>query len=101
MSTWFRVPGTHRAQTSPECSPDAGGCSTWLPETRSGNVRRMSQRPEEDHDPAEPDPLDQDAAEIDPRSDEAAEDVEELIEHAEELGRDPDQEVITDPDTGQ
>jgi hypothetical protein len=67
----------------------------------SGNVRGMSQRRDEpEHDPAEPDPLDQEAAEIDPRSDEAAEEVEELIEHAEELGRDPDQEV-TDPDTGQ
>lgn len=41
----------------------------------------------------EPDPLDEEAAEIDPRSPEAPEDIEELIEHAEELGRDPDQEV--------
>jgi hypothetical protein len=41
----------------------------------------------------EPDPLDEEAAEIDPRSPEAVEDIEELIEHSEELGRDPDQEV--------
>jgi hypothetical protein len=41
----------------------------------------------------EPDPLDEDAADIDPRSPDAAEDIEELIEHSEQLGRDPDQEV--------
>jgi hypothetical protein len=41
----------------------------------------------------EPDPLDEDAAEIDARSPEAAEDIEELIEHSEDLGRDPEQEV--------
>jgi hypothetical protein len=44
----------------------------------------------------QPDPLDKDAAEIDARSPEAAEEIEELLEHSEELGRDPDQEV--DPD---
>jgi hypothetical protein len=44
----------------------------------------------------ETDPLDEDAAEIDARSPEAAEHIEELIEHSEDLGRDPDQEV--DPD---
>jgi hypothetical protein len=42
------------------------------------------------------DPLDADAAEIDARSPEAAADIEELIEHSEDLGREPDQEV--DPD---
>lgn len=41
----------------------------------------------------EPDPLDEHAAEIDARSPEATEEIEELIEHAEQLGRDPDQEV--------
>jgi hypothetical protein len=46
----------------------------------------------------EPDPLDEDAAEIDARSPDAAEDIEELIEHAEEMGRDPDQEVDPDSD---
>ena len=44
----------------------------------------------------EPDPLDEDAAEIDARSPEAAEEIEDLLEHSEELGRDPDQDV--DPD---
>jgi hypothetical protein len=59
----------------------------------------MSQRPDDpDKDPAEPDPLDREAAQIDPRSDDAAEEIEELIEHADELGREPDQEVTTDPD---
>lgn len=51
----------------------------------------MMNRPTE-----EPDPLDVEAAEIDPRSTEAPENVEELVEHAEELGRDPDQEVDAD-----
>lgn len=59
----------------------------------------MSQRREDpEQNPAEPDPLDREAAEIDPRSDEAAEEIEDLIEHADDLGRDPDQEVTTDPD---
>jgi hypothetical protein len=49
---------------------------------------------ESDH---EPDPVDAEAAEIDPRSPEAAEDIEELIEHSEELGRQPSQEVESDP----
>jgi hypothetical protein len=49
-----------------------------------------------DDNNGEPDPLDEDAAEIDARSPEAAEEIEELIEHSEELGRDPVQEV--DPD---
>lgn len=43
-----------------------------------------------------PDPLDAEAARIDPRSTEAAEEVEEFVEHAEELGRDPDQPVDGD-----
>lgn len=43
-----------------------------------------------------PDPIDAEAAAIDPRSTEAAEDVDELIEHAEDLGREPEQDV--DPD---
>jgi hypothetical protein len=46
----------------------------------------------------EPDPLDEEAADIDPRSPEAPEDIEELIEHSEELGRDPDQEVTGEPE---
>jgi hypothetical protein len=46
----------------------------------------------------EPDPLDEEAAEIDPRSTEAPEEIEELIEHSEELGRDPDQEVTGEPE---
>jgi hypothetical protein len=48
----------------------------------------------------EPDPIDREAAEIDPRSPEAPEDIEELIEHADELGRDPEQEVSSDPEPG-
>ena len=37
---------------------------------------------------ARPDPIDQEAAEIDARSEEAPEQIAELIEHAQELGRD-------------
>jgi hypothetical protein len=50
----------------------------------------------------QPDPLDEDAAEIDARSPDAAEEIEELLEHSEELGRDPDQEVDSDasPEAG-
>jgi hypothetical protein len=47
-----------------------------------------------------PDPLDVEAADIDPRSPEAVEEIEDLIEHAEELGRDPEQEVTDDPAAG-
>jgi hypothetical protein len=47
---------------------------------------------------AEPDPLDEEASEIDARSPQAADDIEDLIERAEELGRDPDQEVDPDAD---
>jgi hypothetical protein len=46
----------------------------------------------------EPDPLDEAAADIDARSPQAAEDIEDLIECAEGLGRDPDQEVDPDAD---
>jgi hypothetical protein len=44
----------------------------------------------------EPDPLDVDAAHIDARSTDAAEDIDELLEHADELGRDPDQAIDSD-----
>ena len=43
-----------------------------------------------------PDPLDTEAAEIDARDPDAAEEIEELVEHAEDLGRGPDQPL--DPD---
>ena len=46
----------------------------------------------------EPDPLDEEASKIDARSPQAADDIEDLIESAEELGRDPDQEVDPDAD---
>jgi hypothetical protein len=46
----------------------------------------------------EPDPLDEAASEIDPRSPEAVDEIEDLIECAEDLGRDPDQEVDPDAD---
>ena len=49
---------------------------------------------------AEPDPLDRDAAEIDARSPDAPEQIEALIDHAEELGRDPEAEVDTDAERG-
>jgi len=39
----------------------------------------------------QPDPIDEEAAEIDARSPDAAEKIEELIEDAEALGREPDQ----------
>jgi hypothetical protein len=48
--------------------------------------------------PQEPDPLDTEAAEIDARAEDAPEEIQELIEHAEELGREPTQDV--DPDVG-
>jgi hypothetical protein len=48
----------------------------------------------------EPDPLDEEAAEIDPRSPEAPADIEHLIEDAEKLGREPDQDVTSDPERG-
>jgi hypothetical protein len=47
---------------------------------------------------SEPDPLDEEAAEIDARSPRAAADIEHLIEDADELGREPDQEVSSDPE---
>jgi hypothetical protein len=46
--------------------------------------------------PQEPDPLDTEAAEIDARAEDAPEEIQELIEHAEELGREPTQEVEPD-----
>ncbi|MEO7372027.1 MAG: hypothetical protein ABI949_05430 [Ilumatobacteraceae bacterium] len=42
------------------------------------------------------DPIDKEAAHIDPRSEDAAEKIEDLIEHAEDLGRDAPQEVEAD-----
>jgi hypothetical protein len=39
-------------------------------------------------EPIEPDPIDVEAAEIDARSPDAPEQIEELVEHAEALGRD-------------
>jgi hypothetical protein len=42
----------------------------------------------DDHGTAEPDPIDREAAHIDARSDDAPEEIEELIEHARDLGRD-------------
>lgn len=39
------------------------------------------------------DPIDEEAAEIDARSPDAAEQIAELIEHADDLGRDADQPV--------
>ena len=56
----------------------------------------MSDNPSESW--TEPDPLDEQASKIDARSPEAADDIEDLIESAEELGRDPDQEVDSDAD---
>ena len=45
---------------------------------------------------SQPDPIDTEAADIDARDPDAAEEIEELIDHAEDLGRSPDQPV--DPD---
>ena len=42
------------------------------------------------------DPIDEEAANIDVRDEHAAEEIEELVEHARDLGRDADAEV--DPD---
>jgi hypothetical protein len=51
----------------------------------------------ESHDD-EADPIDRQAAQIDARSEDAPEKVEELIEHAEDLGRDVPQPVDPDAD---
>ena len=50
--------------------------------------------------PTEPDPVDRDAAGIDARSPDAPEQIEELIEHAEELGREPEAEIEPDAEEG-
>jgi hypothetical protein len=50
--------------------------------------------------PSEPDPLDEEAAEIDARSPDAPAEIEHLIEDAEKLGREPDQDVTSDPERG-
>jgi hypothetical protein len=52
--------------------------------------------PEPADDEGSPDPLDVEAANIDARSTTATEQIEELIEHADELGRDPTQDVDSD-----
>jgi len=44
------------------------------------------------------DPIDQEAAQIDARSEDAPEKIEELIDHAEDLGRDAQQPVDPDAD---
>ena len=44
-----------------------------------------------------PDPIDEEAAEIDARSPDAPEQIQELIEHAQELGRDTDLPYNTSP----
>ena len=68
--------------------------SVVCPRRPAGNTCHMS---DSNHPP---DPLDVEAADIDPRSPEAVEEIEDLIEHAEELGRDPEQEVTDDPAAG-
>jgi hypothetical protein len=50
------------------------------------------------HDPADDDhvdPIDREAAQIDARSEDAPEEIEELIEHAREIGRDAPGEGAT------
>jgi hypothetical protein len=50
------------------------------------------------HNHDEADPIDQEAAQIDARSEDAPEKIEELIGHAEDLGRDATQPVDPDAD---
>ena len=60
--------------------------------------------PNNSHDAASVDPIDEDAAIIDARSEAASQQIEELIEHAADLGRDPSQRVESEPgdsDTGE
>jgi hypothetical protein len=45
----------------------------------------------------EPDVIDEEAAEIDARSPDAPEQIAELIEHSDDLGRDPDQPIPDQP----
>ena len=52
--------------------------------------------PDSSSDDGRPDPLDVEAAHIDARSVTATEQIEQLIEHAEELGREPTQDVDSD-----
>ena len=56
----------------------------------SGYGRAMTDTPGRDNPGDDADPIDEEAAEIDARSPDAAEQIEELVEHAEELGRDTD-----------
>jgi hypothetical protein len=51
----------------------------------------------ESHDDAA-DPIDQEAAQIDARSEDAPDKIEELIEHAEDQGRDASQPIDADAD---
>ena len=54
---------------------------------------------ERDMTESQPDPIDEEAAEIDARSEDAPEQIAELIEHAQEMGRDtslPDEVSIPD-----
>ncbi|MEY2580742.1 MAG: hypothetical protein QOE09_591 [Ilumatobacteraceae bacterium] len=44
------------------------------------------------------DPIDEEAAQIDARSEDAPAKIEELIEHADKLGRDPSQPIDADAD---
>jgi hypothetical protein len=60
------------------------------------STQRESKR--DAHDQANVDPIDEEAAHIDPRSEDAPEKIEELIEHADKLGRDPSQPIDADED---
>ena len=53
----------------------------------------------ESNDQANVDPIDEEASHIDPRSEDAPDKIEELIEHADKLGRDPSQPIDADADT--
>ena len=67
-------------------------------DSSTGDQHAPDDRHAGDRGDASPDPLDVEAAHIDARSPDAPEEIAELIEQADELGRDPDQEVVEDAD---
>jgi hypothetical protein len=56
--------------------------------THDEEHRMSDDRVRDQDDPAAADPVDREAAQIDARSEDAPEEIEELIEHARDLGRD-------------
>ena len=61
-------------------------------------MNSSNESPDESHDAASVDPIDQDAAHIDARSENAPQQIERLIEHVEDVGREASQRVDSDAD---